>query len=299
MKWPWSYSGQGIIIALLGVLTLFSPLTEAVSHSKVLLKDVQTITLHQGRMTTGRRTSPVRQLKCVGGNACGDYEPDVVQCTNTGFDGSDVQWKCQADMPSNLRFGRLNVYCEGYAYPDDPYVLKGSCGLEYNLFYTDVHYNQDKSWDNPYRYQSTKAPRQSWSDLIYYVLFAIAGIVFFVTCCSGQRGVRRDDPPPPYRAHRRDSDGYDGPDGWGSGWGGNNNYRRKPNDGQGFRPGFWSGVAAGGLATHLATNRTRQEPSYSHTSRSSPSSSRSSRWGESSSSSDTYTATGYGETSRR
>lgn len=45
------------------------------NHKKVLLKDVQTLTLHQGRMTTGRRTSPVPQIKCVGGNACGDFEP--------------------------------------------------------------------------------------------------------------------------------------------------------------------------------------------------------------------------------
>lgn len=47
------------------------------NHKKVLLKDVQTLTLHQGRMTTGRRTSPVPQIKCVGGNACGDFEPGI------------------------------------------------------------------------------------------------------------------------------------------------------------------------------------------------------------------------------
>lgn len=161
------------------------------NHKKVLLKDVQTLTLHQGRMTTGRRTSPVPQIKCVGGNACGDFEPgnflfsvlletaspfhfvsinrffphfssfcfnglqlEVVQCTNAGFDGSDVQWKCQADLPDNLRFGQLDVFCEGYTYPDDPYVLKGSCGLEYKLQYTNVRYNTDSNygrdtWKNP------------------------------------------------------------------------------------------------------------------------------------------------------
>lgn len=37
-----------------------------------------------------------------------------------------------------------NLY-SGYAYPDDPHVLKGSCGLEYKLHYTDVRYNQDRS----------------------------------------------------------------------------------------------------------------------------------------------------------
>ncbi|KAF9081372.1 hypothetical protein BGX23_000964 [Mortierella sp. AD031] len=115
------------------------------NHKKVLLRDVQTLTLHQGRMTTGRRTSPVPQIKCVGGNACGDFEPEVVQCTNAGFDGEDVQWKCQADLPENVRFGQLDVYCEGYTHPDDPFVLKGSCGLEYKLQYTNVRYNTNNN----------------------------------------------------------------------------------------------------------------------------------------------------------
>jgi len=34
------------------------------------------------------------------------------------------------------RFGNVEVICEGYDYPDDPYILKGSCGLEYTLDYT-------------------------------------------------------------------------------------------------------------------------------------------------------------------
>jgi len=41
------------------------------------------------------------------------YFLDVVQCVNSGFDGSDVQWKCMADMPETYRFGELDVYCEG------------------------------------------------------------------------------------------------------------------------------------------------------------------------------------------
>ena len=37
---------------------------------------------------------------------------------------------------SNSRFGNVEVVCEGYDYPDDPFILKGSCGLEYTLDYT-------------------------------------------------------------------------------------------------------------------------------------------------------------------
>ena len=32
-------------------------------------------------------------------------------------------------MDNAYQFGRIQVSCEGYDYPDDPYVLKGSCGV--------------------------------------------------------------------------------------------------------------------------------------------------------------------------
>jgi hypothetical protein len=39
------------------------------------------------------------------------------------LDGVDVQWKCEAaDMPKSIKFGRVEVTCEGYDYPDDPFV---------------------------------------------------------------------------------------------------------------------------------------------------------------------------------
>ena len=45
------------------------------------------------------------------------------------------QWECKADMDSRYRFGDIAVNCEGYNYPDDPYILKGSCGVGVNFFY--------------------------------------------------------------------------------------------------------------------------------------------------------------------
>ena len=81
-------------------------------------------------MTAGRRSSPVPQLKCVGGTAgCHAFQPKVVQCINRGSDGYDVQWECKTDMDSAYRFGQIQVTCEGYDFPDDPYVLRGSCGV--------------------------------------------------------------------------------------------------------------------------------------------------------------------------
>ena len=39
-------------------------------------------------------------------------------------------------MDNLYRFGEIEVVCEGYDYPEDPYITKGSCGLEYTLEYT-------------------------------------------------------------------------------------------------------------------------------------------------------------------
>ena len=72
---------------------------------KVLLKDVQVLTLKAGQMTTGRRSSPVQQLNCVGGSARGQFNPQVVQCYNRGWDGQDVQWECKSDMDNLYRYG--------------------------------------------------------------------------------------------------------------------------------------------------------------------------------------------------
>ncbi|XP_074521451.1 store-operated calcium entry-associated regulatory factor [Halichoeres trimaculatus] len=104
----------------------------------VLLRDVQVLTLYKDRYTAARRSSPVPQLKCVGGSAgCQAFIPEVVQCQNKGWDGVDVQWECRTDMDNAFRFGRVEVSCEGFSHPDDPYILRGSCGPEFTLELTE------------------------------------------------------------------------------------------------------------------------------------------------------------------
>ena len=90
----------------------------------------QVLTLRAGEMTTGRRSSPVPQLSCVGGSGAGrGWEPSVVQCSNRGWDGREVQWECKADMEAAVRFGRVEVVCEGYDYAEDDYILELEAGL--------------------------------------------------------------------------------------------------------------------------------------------------------------------------
>ena len=59
---------KSIIFTLLLATTLLTTANGFFwNKDKVLLKDVDVLILHAGRMTTGRRKPPVPQLNCVGG----------------------------------------------------------------------------------------------------------------------------------------------------------------------------------------------------------------------------------------
>lgn len=106
----------------------------------VLLSQVQTLTLYSNRETAHRRVRAVEQLKCIGGNAKGLYEIEVMRCQNSGSDytADDIQWTCKASLPPEFKLGSTEVSCEGYDSSEDPYVLKGSCGVEYTLVLTEM-----------------------------------------------------------------------------------------------------------------------------------------------------------------
>ncbi|KRX26479.1 Store-operated calcium entry-associated regulatory factor [Trichinella nelsoni] len=104
--------------------------SESSSSDRIRLRDVEVLTLKDGAYTSGRRVTPIPQLKCVGGTAgCTYFRPHVVQCYNRGTDGSDVHWECKTNMDPRFQFGTIEVICEGYNYPDDEFILKGSCGV--------------------------------------------------------------------------------------------------------------------------------------------------------------------------
>ncbi|KAL3869213.1 hypothetical protein ACJMK2_041922 [Sinanodonta woodiana] len=253
---------------------------------KVLLRDVQVLTLRYGQMTNARRSSPVPQLKCMGGSAgCNTFVPQVVQCTNRGSDGYDVQWECKTDMDNSYRFGSVEVSCEGFDYPDDPYILKGSCGLEYKIDLTEEGYQkkqypgqqsysgQQNVYDQSYHDRSSYPSQYSYSkkagsiigDL--FVLVAIAGVIFVVykLCIAGGR-------PEPVYPHDSPSSDYHGnrppPAGfrpeympqaghcYGTGASGYSSGASYGNTGTGAS-GFWTGAATGGFLGYLFGNRNR------------------------------------------
>lgn len=262
-----------------------------VPRNAVLLSKVSSLTLHAGKNTAARRSSAVPQLKCVGPKEiCKLYTVDTLRCQNEGsdYDTENVQWTCRAQLPEEFKLGSTEVSCEGYESSDDPYVLKGSCGVEYRLLLTEK---------GEQRYRPKAQP--IWSDegwgerennlpgtifALLFLLILIAILYGLVKACldegrrPGGRDGRRprtsagggggsggdDDPPPPYDYHPpppRKKNTYTPQSSTGT-WTQTGN-RDQTQDG--WRPGFWTGAAAGMAGGYLAGRRaqgwqTRTQP---------------------------------------
>ncbi|WOO77906.1 Store-operated calcium entry-associated regulatory factor [Vanrija pseudolonga] len=234
-------------------------------HTKVPLSSIKALTFHAGRKSTARRTKPEPQLTCVAGPC--RYAPDVVQCVNTGDDGTGPQWKCEADLVDGVKFGPLEVVCEGWSRAGDTNVLAGSCGLEYELVGAP-------RYPGAKVYHSREATKPGYTGVDYFLFGVYAAVGFWLVrkllrSFGGSSGPARRPPgggggswfPP-----------------WGGGWGGGGGggggggpsswgtppppYQRypKPTDpssSSNSGPGFWSGVAAGAAGAGVYNWATR------------------------------------------
>uniref|UniRef100_A0A8C5M256 Store-operated calcium entry-associated regulatory factor n=1 Tax=Leptobrachium leishanense TaxID=445787 RepID=A0A8C5M256_9ANUR len=264
--------GMFIALALLSALEL-SQVHGWSPQDRILLREIQAITLYADRHTNSRRTSPIPQLQCVGGNAGCKAMPQVVQCHNRGWDGIDVQWDCKVDMDNAYRFGKVEVNCEGFDYPDDPYVLRGSCGLEYTIEYTEEGWkrsnnghssggfgsgysqSQSKSWNSP------SSSDGSGALVIVVILLLAYGIYkLFLSGPSTQQQPHPDEygyghqthasapPPPGFKSDFAGSTGSCG------GVPGGSTFAGRGSQG----PGFWTGLGTGGVLGYLFGNRRSQ-----------------------------------------
>uniref|UniRef100_A0A1I8AWQ9 Store-operated calcium entry-associated regulatory factor n=1 Tax=Steinernema glaseri TaxID=37863 RepID=A0A1I8AWQ9_9BILA len=284
----------------IGLISLLS-VVSCMSYKKVLLKDVQALTFTNGMYTTARRGSPIPQIKCIGGSAGNRFTPKSVQCYNRGSDGIDVQWECTADMPKKYKFGQISVSCEGFDYAADPYVLHGSCGLEYNL-----EYNSDYKGNN-----SDNMDVLPWIALIMFILFAIyifmrgpvndmADDAQFRR--SGGPGYPPGGPPPP---------GFHPPPSAPPPYSHADPNVKNTQAGSGgsasFQPGFWTGAGLGALGGYMFGSRTNggrrrhfaRENNYDYYDEGPSTSGVHHRSSPSSSNSDTHTSSGFGGTTRR
>jgi hypothetical protein len=146
--------------------------------TKVLLRDVQVLTFNAGQMTTSRRSAPMYQLSCTNCNTHNNHIVKSVQCRNVGWDGNDVNWKCESNLPNEWELGQTTVCCEGFDYPDDPHVLVGSCGLEYQLT-RNHHYVPTHVYHQTSKNDSFLVAFQ----LLAFVMFPI-GILYLLVLCS-------------------------------------------------------------------------------------------------------------------
>jgi len=237
------------------------------NQDSVLLGQVTALTFVRGQYTTGRRSSPVVQLQCNGGEAGRESQlmPPSVQCRNVGTDSyGNVQWKCEAELDSSVKFGETVVNCEGYSYPDDPYILKGSCGLEYTLEYTEQgRRNRQNSGQENYfaRHQTHHYSSNSfsWGTVFMVVLIGlIAYGLWTQLSANAQRATGGN--PPPYPGSGSTYGPGNGPTFGPSYNPGYSSYSdpscntyptyRAPQQNT-WRPGFFSGVGTGGILGYM------------------------------------------------
>jgi len=156
--------------------------------NSVLLSQVKSLTLRADESTSHRRVDPLPQLACVGGNAAGLYDVDVMRCKNAGsdYDTEDIQWTCSASLPPEFKLGSTDVICEGYDSAEDPYVLKGSCGVEYRLVLTEA--GEQKYGRNSFERAYRKPSGQNVAGALFTLLFwGVFGGMHFISSSAQRR----------------------------------------------------------------------------------------------------------------
>lgn len=125
-------------ILLLFMALVYCHTESTVGHpNRILLRDVEVLTFKAGAMTSD---FVLPQIICKGiyCNENQNYDINSIQCKNKGFDGNDINWKCETVVKNkNPKYeyyvSDFQVSCKGYEYPKDPYILVGSCNVEYTL----------------------------------------------------------------------------------------------------------------------------------------------------------------------
>ena len=89
------------------------------------------MTFTKDKLTTGNRTESIPQLRCL--NKYDIFKIDKVYCMNMGYKNEKIEWECNTNINGKYKFHSIKISCEGYDSIEDPYILEGSCGLEYSI----------------------------------------------------------------------------------------------------------------------------------------------------------------------
>ena len=126
---------RGVAALCVLLLALLAAASAYTDPDRVHLRDIPSLLFVEGKQTQSRRGKYYPQLVRTGGSAPANAEQHLanVLCTNKGFDGRNVNWRCEANLPDWLALGKFEILCEGFEGPNDEYSLRGSCSLEYQL----------------------------------------------------------------------------------------------------------------------------------------------------------------------
>ncbi|KAG5982743.1 hypothetical protein E4U55_001436 [Claviceps digitariae] len=266
------------------LLLISTPLAKATTRPRnvILLSQVESLTLRgNGAKTAHRRVSAIPQLKCISSKEiCKLYDVDVMRCTNQGssYGKEDIQWSCSALLPEELKLGSTEVICEGYASAYDPYVLKGSCGVEYNLLLTSKGEARYPHIANPHGgYFSDGQGGTDGSAVLFLIIFVGILIWILTSACkatgdSGTQGRRTGGRRGGGGGGGGGGDDDDGPGGFGGGGWGPRDDPPPPYPGakppsshsQSWYPGFFTGLAGGATAGYLAGRRGRNNDGHAY-----------------------------------
>ena len=170
------------------------------NSNRVLLQDIEAVTFKTGGLTTDLYP----QISCKGlyCDESWNYDINSIQCVNKGFDGKGIQWECSAVVNNKnerytYKISNYQVTCKGYDYPDDPYILHGSCSVEYTLDRntnkpTVIHHPQTETIITHHDY-TTYYDEPSDPLVVLFVLLFILFILFLLACAAETRVVCVND----------------------------------------------------------------------------------------------------------
>lgn len=203
--------------------------------------------------------------------------------------------QCDADLPEGMRFGRVEVSCEGWTRSGDPNILQGkltlrgcrgstaetalagSCGLSYELATIDPGLERGE-YDDPFG----RLRRSASDDILSTTTQAIALLTTLFVVYQLLSKLARWMWPALGGGQRPGGAGGGGGGGGGPGFGGGQPPPPPPytkeapsntevyppgaasaqtqqqgvgGGGGGMTPGFWTGLAAGGAATYMLNRR--------------------------------------------
>jgi len=270
------------------------------ANEKVLMDNVKALTFKADQWTTTRRTQSSGQLVCTGGTASArsDMMPKVVQCVAKGSDGAgNIQWKCEADLDEKVKFGDLEVVCEGFSYPEDPYITKGSCSLEYKLEFTEKgqqsQYSSNQQRNTHQQQQQQQQPQQQFSygspsygsthghnantsssshssfwDIVMFLVVAAIVIGLVASCGHSDRRHHSTNTVPPTQGSTPfpppgQQQGYSTSSSSSSSYPSHSSSSSTHHASTSSGPGFWTGMVGGGLLSWLWNRpRRHQQPYY-------------------------------------